>query len=209
MVAPVVEEQMLALDGAIIDVEITAISFHSGEHMDIQVLARDLTERKIAERHRHALLEREMEASRYYRSLFESAPGAYLVLTPHDHRIVAVSEAYLRVTLTRREELMGAGLFEAFPDDPQHPDAESTLRLRQSLERVVRDKRADVMPVHCFPIRKPLQHGGEFEVRYWSLVNSPVLGPDGAVAFIIHRAEDVTAYVTQRLGQGGVAGATK
>ncbi len=205
MVAPVIEEQMLRLDGGIIDVEVTAISVPSGEHMDIQVLARDLTVRKRVERDRQALLERELQASHYYRSLFESAPGAYLVLTPHDYRIVAVSEAYLRVTMTRREALMDVALFDAFPDDPLRPDAESTLRLRQSLERVVRDKRADVMPVHCFPIRQPVEHGGDFEVRYWSLVNSPVLGPDGATAFIIHRAEDVTAYVTQRLGQGGTA----
>ncbi len=199
MVSPVIEERMLRLDGRAIDVEVIAISFRSGEHMDIQVLARDLTERTRLERDRQALLERERESSRYYRSLFESAPGAYLVLTPHDHRIVAVSDAYLRATMTRREHLMGANLFEVFPDDPARPDPEGADRLRQSLERVVRDRRADVMPVHCFPIRQRLREGGAYEVRYWSLVNSPVPGPDGSVAFIIHRAEDVTAYVAQRL----------
>jgi hypothetical protein len=38
-----------------------------------------------------------------FKLLFESAPGLYLVLNP-DLTIVAVSEAYLAATLTRREK---------------------------------------------------------------------------------------------------------
>jgi signal transduction histidine kinase len=37
--------------------------------------------------------------------------------------------------------------------------------------------------------------------RFWSPVNSPLLGPDGALAYIIHRVEDVTEFV--RLKQRG------
>jgi PAS domain-containing protein len=40
-----------------------------------------------------------------FRGLLESAPGLYLLLTP-DLRIVAVSDAYLRATLTKREEIL-------------------------------------------------------------------------------------------------------
>jgi serine phosphatase RsbU (regulator of sigma subunit) len=36
---------------------------------------------------------------------------------------------------------------------------------------------------------------GVFEERWWSPINTPVLGPDGQVAWIIHRVEDVTAFV--------------
>ena len=38
--------------------------------------------------------------------------------------------------------------------------------------------------------------------RYWSPVNSPVIGPGGEVAYIIHRVEDVTEFL--RLKQRGV-----
>jgi hypothetical protein len=38
-----------------------------------------------------------------FRGLFESAPGLYLVLTP-DLRIVEASDAYLRATMTLRDE---------------------------------------------------------------------------------------------------------
>ena len=52
-----------------------------------------------------------------FRTLFESAPGLYLVLTP-DLTIVAVSDAYLRATMTTREEILGLALFDVFPDNP-------------------------------------------------------------------------------------------
>jgi signal transduction histidine kinase len=33
-----------------------------------------------------------------------------------------------------------------------------------------------------------------FEERYWSTINAPVLGLDGTVVLLVHRAEDVTAF---------------
>ncbi len=53
-----------------------------------------------------------------FRALFESAPGLYLVLAPEDFSIVAVSDAYLRATMTERAAIMGRKVFDVFPDDP-------------------------------------------------------------------------------------------
>ncbi|MEU9793312.1 SpoIIE family protein phosphatase [Streptomyces sparsogenes] len=39
---------------------------------------------------------------------------------------------------------------------------------------------------------------GRFEERYWSPINTPVLGRDGSVRWIIHRVEDVTDFVRGR-----------
>ncbi len=72
-----------------------------------------------------------------FRLLFESAPGLHLVLAP-DLRIVAVSDAYLRATMTIRAEIVGRGIFEVFPDNPQDPAATGVGNLRSSLERVFR-----------------------------------------------------------------------
>src|SRR4029077_14511329 len=49
--------------------------------------------------------------------------------------------------------------------------------------------------VQKYDIRRPASAGGGFEERYWSPVNSPVFAPDGAIAYIIHRVEDVTEFV--------------
>jgi signal transduction histidine kinase len=129
-----------------------------------------------------------------FQALFEAAPNPYLVLAP-DFRIVAVSDAYLRATMTRRDNILGRDLFDVFPDNPDDPDATGVGNLRASLERVLRDRRADTMAVQQYDIRRPASEGGGFEVRHWSPVNSPVLGHDGQVEYIIHRVEDVTEFV--------------
>ena len=129
-----------------------------------------------------------------FRALFESAPGLYLVLAP-DLTIVAVSEAYLRATMTKREEILGRGLFDVFPDNPDDPAASGTRNLRASLDRVRENRAADAMAVQKYDIRRPESEGGGFEERFWSPVNSPVLDSAGELAYIIHRVEDVTEFV--------------
>ncbi len=128
-----------------------------------------------------------------FRVLFESAPGLYLVLTP-DLSIIAASDAYLKATMTKREEILGRGLFEVFPDNPEDPSATGTSNLRASLGRVLANRAADAMALQKYDIRRPESEGGGFEERYWSPVNSPVL-VDGEVAYIIHRVEDATEFV--------------
>ena len=130
-----------------------------------------------------------------FRALFESVPGSYLVLDP-DLVIVAVSDAYLRDTMTSRAAIVGKQIFEAFPDNPGDPEATGVANLRASLERARRDLAADTMAVQKYDIRRPGDGGAEvFEVRYWSPVNVPVLGPGGSLTHIIHRVQDVTDYV--------------
>jgi signal transduction histidine kinase/ActR/RegA family two-component response regulator len=137
-----------------------------------------------------------------FESLFEAAPGSYLVLDP-DLVIVAVSDAYLRDTMTVRASILGRGLFEVFPDNPDDPEATGEGNLRASLDRVRRDRVPDTMAVQKYDIRRPEAEGGAFEARFWSPVNSPVLSPDGELAYIIHSVEDVTEVV--RLEQLGTA----
>jgi signal transduction histidine kinase len=132
-----------------------------------------------------------------FRVLFESAPGLYLVLTP-ELTIVAVSEAYLAATMTVREEILGRGLFEVFPDNPDDPAATGVSNLRASLSRVLGRRAPDAMAVQKYDIRRPEAEGGGFEERFWSPVNSPVLGAAGEVVYIIHRVEDVTEFVHLR-----------
>ena len=135
-----------------------------------------------------------------FRTLFESAPGLYLVLKP-DLTIVAVSDAYLRATKTRREEIVGAPVFDVFPDNPDDPAATGVKNVRASLERVLLQKTADALAVQKYDIRRPDSEGGGFEERYWSPVNSPVFDEAGQVVYIIHRVEDVTDFI--RLKQIG------
>jgi PAS domain S-box-containing protein len=140
-----------------------------------------------------------------FRILFESVPGLYLVLLTDDpiFTIVAVSDAYAAATMTKREEILGHGLFDIFPDNPADPAADGVHNLRASLLQVLNKKAADTMPVQKYDIRRPMSEGGGFEERYWSPINSPVIGEAGRVEYIIHRVEDVTEFVW--LKQAGTA----
>ncbi|MGR9087252.1 MAG: PAS domain S-box protein [Gammaproteobacteria bacterium] len=136
-----------------------------------------------------------------FRTLFESIPGLYLVLDK-DFRIVAVSDAYTRATKTRREDIIGSGIFDIFPDNPNDPTADGVRNLRASLMTVLRTRTEHAMAVQKYDIRKPASEGGGFEERYWSPLNSPVLDNDGTLDYIIHRVEDVTEFI--HLKQDGI-----
>lgn len=131
-----------------------------------------------------------------YKSLFEQAPGLYMILD-HNLRIVAASDAYLRATLTRREEIIGRYVFDVFPEYPDDDaDADEVVpKSMASFKKVLKTGLADSMDIQRHDVRRPESEGGGFEVRYWSPVNSPILNPDGSTAYIFHRVENVTDYV--------------
>ena len=129
-----------------------------------------------------------------YRLLFETAPGPYLVLTP-DLTIAAVNDAYLTATMTKRDEIVGRGLFVVFPDNPDDPAATGVRNLRTSLDRVRERRAPDTMAVQKYDIRRPESAGGGFEERYWSPTNVPVFNAQGKLVYIIHHVEDVTEFV--------------
>ena len=133
-------------------------------------------------------------ASPDYRLLFETAPGPYLILTP-DLTIAAVNEAYLTATMTKREDIVGRGLFEVFPDNPEDAAATGVRNLRASLDRVRERLAPDTMAVQKYDIRRPESAGGGFEERYWSPTNVPVCDAQGRLVYIIHHVEDVTEFV--------------
>jgi signal transduction histidine kinase len=142
----------------------------------------------------------EAKAQADFRALFEAAPALLLVLDPA-LQIVAVSDDYLEATMTRREEIIGRGIFEIFPDNPADPEATGVSRLSASLDRVRTEREPDTMPIQKYDIRRPEEEGGGFEERFWSPRNVPVLDDRGELVYITHRVRDVTEYV--RLSERG------
>ncbi|MBI9113768.1 SpoIIE family protein phosphatase [Sanguibacter suaedae] len=131
-----------------------------------------------------------------FAALFDALPTPYLVLTP-DLVVVATNPARDRATGRSADDVVGKHLFDAFPDDPLDPDARATANLAASLERVRVSGRPDTMPVQRYNVPRP---DGTFEKRWWLPVNAPVLDADGTVTHLVHRAEDVTAYMESLTG---------
>lgn len=129
-----------------------------------------------------------------FQLLFEASPDILVVLLPDSPRftMVAATASRLAVTGMTREETVGRGLFDAFPDNPDDPAADGMRNLRASLERVLRTRAADTMAVQKYDVRDA---DGSFRVRYWSPKNIPVVDQDGEVRYIYHRVEEVTALV--------------
>lgn len=131
-------------------------------------------------------------------AIFEAAPHGYLILDP-DLNIIDVNRQYLDLTSARREGLVGLPLFEAFPDNPDDPNADGVRNLRASLEKVLATGRPNAMPVQKYDIPVRGTPGG-FEERHWKPLNTPILR-DGKVVALIHHVRDVTEEVLFRRNQ--------
>lgn len=126
--------------------------------------------------------------------LFDGLPWPVLVLSP-DFVMVAANAAYFQNARVAPERILGKHLFDNFPDNPDDPGATGAANLRASFMRVLSTGLADEMPVQRYDVERAAEDGGGFEERYWLPFNSPILGEQGEVEWILHRAEDVTDVV--------------
>ena len=171
-------------DGSEFPTEISLSPLETEEGVLVSGAIRDITRRRA--------IEDELRNSRaVLQGLFESLPGLFLVFTP-DLKIVSVSDALLEATKTKRETVMGRSVFEIFPDQP---GSSAIDNWRASLDRVRESRAPDTMAIQKYDIRGP---DGVLEERYWSPMNSPVLGMDRKIAYFIHRVMDVTEFVRQK-----------
>ena len=130
-----------------------------------------------------------------FKAIFEALPVNNLVLSADpDFIMLAVSDAHLHATRSRREECIGRPLFEVFGANPRAPENFGAGVLRASLERVLETGLPDRMAVTRYDIRRPAAEGGGFEARYWSAINLPVYDKHGQMYCIVHKVEDVTEH---------------
>lgn len=129
-----------------------------------------------------------------FKRVFEASPGCYLLLQPNApvFTIVGVTDTYTHATNTKRENIVGKGLFEVFPDNPNDTHVTGEKNLSASLMRVLQHKKIDFMKIQKYDILEDPTKSQKFEVRYWSPDNSPVLGDNEEVLYIIHHVTDVT-----------------
>ncbi|ELS51480.1 PP2C family protein-serine/threonine phosphatase [Streptomyces viridochromogenes] len=136
-----------------------------------------------------------------YEAVFQALPGMVALLTPELFYADA-NEDFQRLSGRTREQLVGRYIFDIFPDNPNDPAASGMRDVRASMLRVVTSGERDTMALQRYDIEDPMRPG-HWEERYWSPINAPVRGPDGKVAFILHRVEEVTELVRLRGGSGG------
>lgn len=127
-----------------------------------------------------------MADSPNFRLLFESVPGAYLILDPA-LRIVAATDAYLSATGLLREAIVGREIFEVLPAVDGDGDGSAAQALRASLETVRHTAAPHQMDVQKYVLSRDADGSGDL---YWKPMNTPVL-QEGTVAYIIHEISHV------------------
>jgi len=127
-------------------------------------------------------------------AIIDGLPGIYLIVAADaDYTMVASSDERLRVTMTRREDVIDKPLFEVFSDQQPDDPNSGAATLRRSLQQVIATGQTQRLTQVRYAIRRPDSSGGGFEERFWNVVNAPVKDAEGQVRYIIHRVEDVTA----------------
>ncbi|WP_328377527.1 SpoIIE family protein phosphatase [Streptomyces sp. NBC_00440] len=136
-----------------------------------------------------------------YAAVLQALPSMVALLTP-ELVYVDANEEYLRGSGRSREQLIGRYLFDVFPDNPHDPGASGARNLYASLQRVLSTGERDTMALQRYDVQST-ERPSEWEERYWSPVNAPILGPDGQVVLLVHRVEEVTQLIKARGGADG------
>lgn len=144
----------------------------------------------------------------HYSEVFQALPTPCLVLLPDapHFTIINVSDAYLEIVNTHREDMVGRGFFDVFPTNPYQNES----IWRNVFDQVIQTKKTSKAPPqkYAFPTaNKPTR----LDVMYLEVVNTPVLDDQGEIKFIIRSMTDVTDNVhnekffveTQRTGRIG------
>ncbi|MFZ4678941.1 MAG: PAS domain-containing sensor histidine kinase [Flavobacterium sp.] len=123
-----------------------------------------------------------------FKALFEETHGLILVLNP-SFTILAISDAYVEATNTKREDLLGKYFFDVFQDTK---NTTAMAETKASLEYVLKNKKPHQMPMLRMEIKNL---AGVFEEKYWNTINKPILTKDNQVQYIVHIVKDLTQFV--------------
>ncbi|SDI64191.1 PAS domain S-box-containing protein [Salipiger marinus] len=178
--------------GEIIHVDIIGHTvLHHGRPAEL-ISARDVTRHVHAEQRMREALAREQSArrasdalARQFQVMFDNIPGMFLVFSPENFDVIAVSDAYLAAMHIKRADAVGQNLFTILPPQPsdtRHSD------LQASFARVMATGNPDLLEIQKFML--PDQNE-----RLWVLTSKPVEGPDQRQLFLILQIQDVTTAI--------------
>lgn len=129
-----------------------------------------------------------------YKKLFRSLSSAYIVFDVDDptFTIIEENEAHAAIAMVKRKDTVGKPLFDVFPDTSERYVKTGESQLLESIRKVIRTKRPDVMPRLHYDLK---DESGKFTTKYWSVAHHPVLDKEGKVCAVYQTTEDVTEDV--------------
>src|SRR5471030_2512663 len=121
-----------------------------------------------------------------YRDIFNSTSATILVMGIDAplYTILDANDAYLQATNSTREALVGKSVFAAFPANPTDEVSKNIERTIFSFEQAIKTKKPHTMSNYRYDI--PIRGTDEFEERYWTTTNIPIINENGDVEYFIH-----------------------
>ncbi|WP_222535983.1 PAS domain-containing sensor histidine kinase [Pedobacter polysacchareus] len=133
------------------------------------------------------IIEKGLNFEGYFRT---ASPTLILKPDPPYFTILAANKSYLEVTATCHKDLIGRGIFTAFPENPDDRESRNTKILYESFMAVMKTKKQHILHAQRYDI--PIRGTNQYEIRYWVVTNFPVLDDKGEVVYVIHTNVDIT-----------------
>lgn len=123
---------------------------------------------------------------------FDASPNPYVLLTP-DLCIAGANQAYLEVTGSTRDAIIGRPMFAAFDSGRGDDAPENVRQVRASLEKARESRQRDHLALVRFSIPRSVD-GGEpvMTERFWSATHTPILNAEGEVIWLLQHTTDIT-----------------
>jgi PAS domain S-box-containing protein len=127
-----------------------------------------------------------------FKVIFFNNPAAMLIIDidAPDYTVIDANKAYLNATNTEAATIIGRSVFAAFPANPTDEDSKNIERTIFSFEQAIQTKTPHTMSFYRYDI--PIRGTADFEERYWTTTNTPVLDANGEVLYFIHSPANVT-----------------
>ncbi|MCC5880301.1 MAG: EAL domain-containing protein [Idiomarina sp.] len=107
-------------------------------------------------------------------------------------RIHWCNHAYVDLLGLTKAQLLNHYLFDALPEESEH----NKHQLIQSFDHVIRNKQSHRIAKLRYDLEPTVGEAPESSnVRYWAVINSPLLNSAGEVAYILNQPTDITELV--------------
>ena len=135
-----------------------------------------------------------MEDHSLIKKIFDFSPLPSLLILANDpvFTLIEANEAYYKISNSNPSDLIGKGLFEAFPQNPNE-DSGPLNKLLEAIKIVLETKKAFKAPIQKYDI--PIRGTDQFEVRYWDPLFTPIFDENNEVSHILHTTENVSSAI--------------
>jgi two-component system CheB/CheR fusion protein len=127
-----------------------------------------------------------------FQTVFKKSPGSLLVKADLPRfTIVAASDSYLEITSSTTKGIIGKGFFEVFPED--NIELDGNTNARYEFTKVIETGQKVEVPTYRYDVYNP--ETKKFTKHYWSCCNTPILGDNNKVAYILNTVVDISGEV--------------